>query len=63
MELKVGDEIFWLHGQHSHRTAKVLDITPEGLVELEGVTRTYNMKLDTLLKKLSIPYPEARCSF
>ena len=63
MELKVGDEVFWIHGQHSHRTARILDITPEGLVRLEGVTRNYDMKLETLVKKLSRSYPEARCAF
>ena len=59
-KVEVGQEVFWLHGQHSHRWGKVLAISEEGVVTLEGVTKVYTMKYDTLIKKLSKPYPEWR---
>lgn len=58
MNFKVGQEVYWLHGEH-HRVAKVIEIT-EDKIRLSGSTSKYWISKKTLLKKINRAYPVGR---
>ncbi len=58
MEFTVGQELSWVHGEH-HRIATVL-IVEIDRVKLSGLTSNYWINKQTLIKRITKPYPFGR---
>lgn len=61
MKLQIGQEVFWVHGEH-HRVATIVSMQ-EGMVTLSGITKEYKIKEEVLLNKLNKVYPCSRRAF
>ncbi|MDE5179178.1 hypothetical protein [Vibrio fluvialis] len=54
MKFETGQEVDWLHGDN-YRFAKIIEVEPER-VKLQGITRTYWMKKETLANRIRLTY-------
>lgn len=58
MCFSVGDELFWVHGEH-HRIGTVIEVSKDKLL-IEGSTSRYWVSKVTMKKNCSRPYPVGR---
>ena len=57
-DFSVGQELYWVHGEH-HRVAVVVEVDTDR-VKLSGMTSDYWISKEAMVRKINKPYPVGR---